>query len=108
MNTDEEQNPCFQHANSVSHSLMTIYGAAKTGYVAVPTHLVNSISCPTNATLVIVYPGLTIRVKGRNLGRIFNLLTLNRLRLLAVGDELTHRFAPDDVFVSAIEVVDSK
>ena len=87
---------------------MTVFSTPTLGHLAAPICLVNSIRCPTQALMVVTYPTFSVRVKGRNLGRLVHLLIQHRLMQVLAVDELSHKFEPKDAFVDDIEVVESK
>ena len=101
MNAD--QNPCFVEATSPA-PLATTFTSPTLGCIALPTSLVASVQSPHDDLLTVSYPGVTIKVQGRNLGNLLDRLSNHRLMALTAVDEANYRFSAADVFISDIEV----
>lgn len=104
---NDEKNPCYIAVPTSMNNRceMTVYETPLMGRLAIPTHLLNSIHCPDASTLLVSYSSVALKVTGRNLGEIFDLLVERRLKQVVAVDELGYPFTPGQAYVRTVEVL---
>jgi len=79
------------------------------GTIILPICLLNSIRLPIAGTeLRVIYSTCSVLITGRNLRLLAAYLKDHHLAWVRASDERTHPFGKDDVYVSKIEILESK